>query len=204
MGKRIMFEDAVNLALIYINKATGRNMISYDKASEFDRVINNNLDNMNSSVSFSYDNESKLYFPATDENGRTYLVIDPNVDIKTIKRCTIGSLPTDVLVASQKKNALNVIGLKLVNGVIVKDQENNHTIDQIIEKVLDNPKDFFIKISNSLSIEEREYLKLLIKNKSCNNCSNESCRVESIEKTCDDACVSWENKELIGRQKVLS
>lgn len=88
---------------------------------------------------------------------------------------------------------------------MTKDKNNsNLSLDDVIEKVIENPREFFIKIANALSIQEREYLKLLIENKSCINCSNGTCKVESTEKTRDDICVAWDNKELIGRQKILT
>lgn len=80
----------------------------------------------------------------------------------------------------------------------------NESIEKIIDKILNNPRDFYIKISQEISIEEREYIKTLIENKSCINCSNGTCRVEANEKTYNDICVAWDNKELIGRQKILT
>ena len=208
MGKRTKFEDIASMALIYTNRATGNKMISYDKVEKFDKTINENLDNMNSKInpSLFYDEESKLYFHATDENGKLYLVIDPSADIKVAQDYHIGCLPIDIVVASQMENALNIIGLQLVDGVLVKKKETNSnlTLDEVIEKVLENPRDFFIKVANTLSIEERDYLKLLIENKSCANCSNGICKVETIEKSCNDICVAWDNKELIGKQKILA
>lgn len=48
----------------------------------------------------------------------------------------------------------------------------------------------YIQVANSLSIMERDYLRLMVEGKSCNNCSNGSCRVESSEKSCFDACIA--------------
>lgn len=79
----------------------------------------------------------------------------------------------------------------------------NTSLEEIINKVIDNPRDFYIKICNELTIEEREYLKSLIECKTCSNCSNMSCRVETCEKSSSDACIGWDNNELIGKQKVL-
>lgn len=88
---------------------------------------------------------------------------------------------------------------------MTKEKNNsNLSIDDVVEKIIENPRELFIKIANTLSIQERDYLKLLIENKSCINCSNGTCRVESAEKTPNDICVAWDNKELIGRQKILT
>lgn len=79
----------------------------------------------------------------------------------------------------------------------------NSKLDDIIEKIIENPREFYVKLANNLSIEEREYLKLLIENKSCMNCSNGTCTVTTNEKLGSGACIAWDNKELIGKQKVL-
>lgn len=73
-----------------------------------------------------------------------------------------------------------------------------------MNEILENPREFFIKVVDILSIEEREYIKSLIENKNCSNCSNATCRVENSDKLCNDACVAWDNKELIGRSRILS
>ena len=135
MGKRTKFEDVASMALIYTNRAFGNKMISYDKVEEFDKVINENLDNMNSEInpSLFYDEESKLYFHATDENGKLYLVIDPRADLKLAQSYHIGCLPIDVIVASQMENALSIIGLQLVDGTLVKN--NGISSEQVHHKI---------------------------------------------------------------------
>ena len=50
MKTRTKFEDIASMALIYTNRALGNKMISYDKVEEFDRVINENLDIMQSEI----------------------------------------------------------------------------------------------------------------------------------------------------------
>jgi len=122
MGVRTKFEDIASMALIYTNRALGNKMISYDKVEEFDRVINENLDLMNSEIDplLFYNEESRLYFHATDETGKIYLVIDCNTDLKEAEHYHIGCLPLDIVLASQMDNALEVIGLELVDGKLVK------------------------------------------------------------------------------------
>lgn len=95
-------------------------MISYDKAVEFDEIINKNLDNMNSKINpyLFYDEESKLYFHATDEKGKVYLIIDNTADLEAAESYHVGCLPIDIIVASQMENALNILGLQLSDGII--------------------------------------------------------------------------------------
>jgi len=125
MGIRTKFEDIASMALIYTNRALGNKMISYSKVEEFNKVINDNLDVMSSEVDsrLCYEEESRLYFHATDESGKVYLVIDPNSDLKEATSYHIGCLPLDIVIASQMDNALEVIGLELVDGQLVKRKE---------------------------------------------------------------------------------
>ena len=85
-----------------------------------------------------------------------------------------------------------------------KKEITSTSIEEIINKIIDNPSEFYVKIYNELTIDEREYLKSLIECKTCGNCSNMSCRIETYEKIGSNACVAWENHELVGRQKVLN
>ena len=71
MGKRTNFEDIANMALLYINRATGSNMILYD----------------------------------------------------------------------------NVIWLQLIDGILVKRTNSSLTIDEVVQKILEEPKDFFILLN---------------------------------------------------------
>lgn len=84
------------------------------------------------------------------------------------------------------------------------------TLEKIIES-LDNPNEFYNRLFQVLSFEEREYLKQEIDNRSCDNCINGSCTVKHCEKVGLDEtgqpqgrnCVGWNNPELIGRQRIL-
>lgn len=122
MAVRTKFEDIASMALIYIHQSTGSQMISYDTVVEFEKVINENLDTMNKDLScpLFYDEESKLYFCATDENGKVYLVIDPRADLERCRSYHIGCLPIEVIIASQMENALDVIGIQLIDGMMRK------------------------------------------------------------------------------------
>ncbi len=88
---------------------------------------------------------------------------------------------------------------------------NSSALEDVIEKIVENPSEFYIKVASVLSYEEREYLKQLIENRSCTNCNNVSCNVEYHEKVGLDEslkpqgnnCLGWTNPELIGRKKVL-
>ncbi len=87
----------------------------------------------------------------------------------------------------------------------------NAKLETLKDKINNCPKDFYAKIINVLTSQEREYLRELIDNKSCSNCSNQSCRIEQYEKIGLDEfgnpqgsnCLSWNNDELIVKQLIL-
>lgn len=91
---------------------------------------------------------------------------------------------------------------------------NNITItnlENLISRIIEDPREFFEKICYELTVEERLFILKVLEHKSCANCTNGSCRVESSEKIGVDEfgepqgnqCVGWFNAELIGRSKVL-
>lgn len=81
----------------------------------------------------------------------------------------------------------------------------------MIDKTLENPNEFYKRICDELTAEERIFILKQLENKCCMNCTNGSCRVEYNEKTGTDEfrklqgseCAGWFNSELIGRSKVL-
>lgn len=85
------------------------------------------------------------------------------------------------------------------------------SITDIINKIIECPREFYINISKSLTLEERKFLIKELENKSCLNCTNESCMIESQEKIGLDEngnlqgskCNDWENHQLIGKSKIL-
>lgn len=84
-------------------------------------------------------------------------------------------------------------------------------LSDLIDKIIDKPSEFYQKIANKLSIEEKEFIKSHLINKKCLNCTNGCCKVETSEKIGLDefghpvgsSCIAWENSELVGRSKVL-
>ena len=64
MGKRTYESDIIAMSLLYRKEYVGTDMISYEKAINYDRVINSNLEEMNSSCGILIRNEeeSLLYF----------------------------------------------------------------------------------------------------------------------------------------------
>lgn len=84
-------------------------------------------------------------------------------------------------------------------------------LDEILEKIIECPTEFYVKISEQLTPEERTLIIQSLENKSCRSCTNGSCKVPHIEKLGVDElgnpegsqCIGWINNELIGRSKVF-
>ncbi len=131
MGKRTYESDIIAMALLYRKQYVGTDMLSYDKALEFNAIINENLDNMNSKVSIRprCEQTSELYSVLQDENGNVYVVINSNADLKKAWGWHIGCLPIDVIIAARQENALETIGLRLVDGKLTK--QENHKVKQM-------------------------------------------------------------------------
>ena len=138
MGKRTYMSDITAMALLYRKEYCGTTMILYDKVIEFDRVINENLEEMNSSCGIGLrcvsEDTTNLYFMATDEEGRLYAVIDPNANLRRAWDWHIVLLPSDVIKASYRDNALNVIGLQNKNDKICQIDNENKNITRTLAR----------------------------------------------------------------------
>lgn len=83
-------------------------------------------------------------------------------------------------------------------------REPNIDLDTVLKKVIDSPSEFYIKLADSLTDEECFYLNQLIDGKKCDNCSNGLCDIDEDNKKLSVACSKWTNKEMIGKQLLLS
>ena len=119
MKNFINFEDAAVIALSYLSRANSNIiMVPYDKVRNFKRIIEMNLDEMNSQINspFEYFDESPFYFRGTNYTGEFYFILKPTADIESAMHYIMGYLPHDIYVASRKPNALKAIDLELLNG----------------------------------------------------------------------------------------
>lgn len=122
MGKRTYMSDITAMALLFRKEYCGTSMILYDKVKEFDRIINEYLENKNSSCGIGVrcisEDTSSMYFMATDEEDKLYAVINPTADLKKAWDWHVNLLPSDVLSVAYEENALNAIGLQTKDGKI--------------------------------------------------------------------------------------
>lgn len=210
MSKRIYFEDITTLALLYHYEATQgiSRMLPKSLIEEYDKMIDKNLDEMNSTINVVYplDYEKLIYRNTQDENGEWYSVLRFDLDIGEEKYRITHNSQKDLLAAAKMANALETIGIQLIDGKMKKIEHKNKTnlaLDKIIERVIENPQDFYNKIAAILTPQEKEFLISQIKGKNCFNCANASCRVQFYEKTIETCCVAWNNQEMIGKQLLL-
>lgn len=137
MEKRTYLADTIAMALLYRKQYVESEMLSYDQAIEFDRIINENLEAMNSScrIGIRYDgyDTSDLFVKMTDENGKLYCVIVPGADLEKAWHFHIGCLPTDVLIAAQMPNALQLINLELVDGKLKNKLKDNVVKEEVTD-----------------------------------------------------------------------
>lgn len=120
MSRRVFKEDTASFALLYYYEATGYMMLPESKINSYDRIVDDNLDEMNSKINMIHPiNNSKLiYFVTWDENHNKYYILKPDIDIGQARYDYVIGTPFDVIKASQMENALNSLGLKLEDGKI--------------------------------------------------------------------------------------
>lgn len=74
---------------------------------------------------------------------------------------------------------------------------NSKSLEEILNKIINNPELFYCKIAKELSLEEYNYIKSKIRNKNCVNCINE-CLDDELK-----GCFRWNNPTLVGKCKIL-
>ena len=215
-------EDAYCLGLLYAHIYANKKMVLKDDLDKLYKIIEFNLRSMNKDTNDKYvalyDNDPSIYFVSEGKNGEIYYVLYPDFDLDRSKSKYIGCLSTDVLVASQKENALNSIDLKKENGRIVKKK-----INELRTPTYDFLKDVEVceikRSEDHIQLQETanrriekgrrweakvwHYVKKKLKNqlnyqlliddeatKDCRSCQNMSCRVESYEKPVDN-CIGY-------------
>lgn len=217
-------EDAYCLGLLYAHIYADKKMVLKDDLDKFHKIIEFNLRSMNKDINDAYatvwyDNDPSIYFVSEGKNSEIYYVLYPDFDLNRAKSKYIGCLSTDVLVASQKENALNSIDLKKENGRIVKKKTNEFRIptydflkDVEVCEIKHSKDHIQLQEAANRRIEEgrrreakawhdakdfiTESTNLSITNvddettKDCRSCQNMSCRVECYEKPIDN-CIGY-------------
>lgn len=96
------------------------------------------------------------------------------------------------------KKARSVINKELIN-ISASANVKFTNLEKIIKKVVDD-EIFYKAVASFLTPSEYNYIKNGICDKTCLNCTNSSCEPVISSKEC---CLFWDNKEEIGKIKVL-
>ena len=117
MGKRIYFEDATSLALLFNYEATGNKLLSKSIVEEFDEKIDEKLDKINYEKFCVHplDRSTLIYFSSEDEKGKEYFILKDNINYNTFGRYYL-TYPKEVYKAITSDEVLNVLGLCLEGG----------------------------------------------------------------------------------------
>lgn len=123
----IHLNQAASLALIYLYRATFGEvtMINTEQVDDFFKIINANLKEMETKVynltpDYMIDPDELFFIYGVDENKNGYYILK-NDDQSVHQRLSyVIGLPLDIVIASQKANALKCIGLEIVDGEIIK------------------------------------------------------------------------------------
>lgn len=126
MSSKIFIQDTTPLALIYNYEATRGMLLALDKIKEFDHIVDENLEKINSKVNRVYpqDYSKLIYFTSFDEKGNEYCILKPDFDEEQVRINYIYRVPYDVIKASKMENALDVLGLRLEDNKIIKKEKN--------------------------------------------------------------------------------
>lgn len=126
MSSRVYIQDTTTLALLYNYEATRGMLLAVDKIRKFDHIVDNNLEEMNSNVNMVYplDYSKLIYFTSFDEKGNEYCILKPDFDEEEARIKYIYRAPYDIIKASKKGNALDVLGLRLEDNKIIKKEKN--------------------------------------------------------------------------------
>ncbi len=125
MSRKIFKEDTTTIALLYNYMANGDMLLSAEKIDEFDEIVDENLEEMDSKANMVHpiDYYKLVYFTSWDEVGNQFYILKPGFNEYRVMTDYLYNSPLDITKATQKENALASLGLKLEEGQI-KSKEN--------------------------------------------------------------------------------
>ncbi len=155
-------------------------------------------------------NSKKLNVSINDNIDRDYFEVLDGVIVLNDERCISFSKVVGKYIASCPSiDILNIVwNDEFIYKNISKMKRDEYSglpyipaeLDEIIEKILDNPNDFYEKVAQELSSKEYGFINERLKEKA--TCAN--CRSNCSGGPNDYKCNRWSNDVLVGRAKVLS
>lgn len=76
-------------------------------------------------------------------------------------------------------------------------------LEDLIDRILSNSKDFYVQLAKSLPLQERVLLRRALDKRTCDNCQIRNCHVDASDRAELVECLHCDNDELIGRQFIL-
>lgn len=125
MSKMIFKEDTTTIALLYNYMATRDMLLSAETIDAFDEIVDFNLEHMNVKINMVYplDTSKLIYFTSWDEMGNQFYILKPGFNEEKAIVDYVYQRPLAITKATQKENALDILGLKLENFDIKTKQE---------------------------------------------------------------------------------
>ena len=137
----IYLNQAASLSLIYTYRATNGNttMVKCDDVKEYEKIVNQNLKDMNSKVydltpDYLVDKNDLFFTYQNDIEEIGYYVLKNDSESVLRRKRYIMSLPLDIILASQRPNALEAINLVIVDGKILKKDDSVKKILSLYKK----------------------------------------------------------------------
>lgn len=118
-------------------------LLSENSLDGFYKCVNQNLEDMNNNDVFMYGlcyEQNLIYKSSIDENGKRYYILKDDFNFERAKEKYIGIVPLDFVLAAKMPNALDKLGLTMLNGKIkVKQKNKNKSINNDNEMYKKSP-----------------------------------------------------------------
>ncbi len=113
MKKKVYFKDIVALYLFYCYIGKKNVVIPYNQLIDYEKIIKKNLEGI-AEIERKPIIENNLFFSLVSKKDRhLYVVIKPDANAIEDMYKHLSSLPIELFIASQMKNALDFVGIKL-------------------------------------------------------------------------------------------
>lgn len=187
--------------LVFINDFVNEVRLEYLAPERNEKNIYVNLiKKINKSVmnaKFLIDNTGKNHlFACSIKNNLVYFPKDKS-------KCWIKNVCDELSIEVEE---IEYFGVEDTGTIGIQEKANSRKIEEtdlalLIYETLENPDEFYKKIGEKLTPDERKYIKSFLR-KECKTCTNSMCDVEK-QKNIKNDCLTWENNELVGEYKVL-
>ncbi len=114
-NKRIVSKnDTTSIALLLTSKKLGIEKLDLKTIDNYDEIVNKNIEASNILGNIYYSNNiiPPIFDYISDENKRTYVHINKNININEAFSYYFNIIPLGIIIAAEQNNALNVLGLE--------------------------------------------------------------------------------------------